>query len=301
MRRISFKTGSKGGGAQKMSTRQAFQIFDKDGSGSLSVSELRAVLQRPGGGAALTDDEVREIIALWDKDGDGELQYEEFIQMWGGDGDGAGDEKAASKAGGKSGSKGAAGGGKSAGAPGGDGKSAAAGAEKKTRGERTSGERTSKSAAAGDLEKLLLLPAASQAFKAFDVEGAGSLGVASLQKVIRRERDDKAPLSDEDVASKLIAPYAGGGNLLRLEQFTALMNQFDDEPPQLQPLSKIRALVAEHLAKADGEIARRGGMSTLSTRLGEVLRNKPRAVEELIREWDANGDGSVSKMEFRQR
>ena len=51
-----------------------FKKFDKDGSGSLSAEELKAVLTRPGGGAALSDEEVRAIIDEFDANGDGELQ-----------------------------------------------------------------------------------------------------------------------------------------------------------------------------------------------------------------------------------
>ena len=42
-----------------MDLRKAFKAFDRDGSGSLSVQELKSVLTRPGGGQPLSDDEVR--------------------------------------------------------------------------------------------------------------------------------------------------------------------------------------------------------------------------------------------------
>ena len=40
----------------------AFSVFDKDGSGALDTEEIRAILQRPGGGSPLSDEEVAEII-----------------------------------------------------------------------------------------------------------------------------------------------------------------------------------------------------------------------------------------------
>ena len=43
--------------------RKAFKVFDKDGSGALSIAEMRAVLTRPGGGAPLSDEEVAAVIA----------------------------------------------------------------------------------------------------------------------------------------------------------------------------------------------------------------------------------------------
>ena len=63
--------------------RDAFNIFDKDGSGALSVSEIKAVLTRPGGGAPISDAEAEALIADFDTNGDGELQFEEFAVMWG--------------------------------------------------------------------------------------------------------------------------------------------------------------------------------------------------------------------------
>ena len=63
--------------------QRAFELFDTDGNGSLSIAELKAVLTRPGGGHALTDKDVAAIIAEFDANGDGELQIDEFALMWG--------------------------------------------------------------------------------------------------------------------------------------------------------------------------------------------------------------------------
>jgi hypothetical protein len=60
-----------------MTVAAAFHSLDKDGSGKLSVDELREALTRPGGGAPLTDDEVRAIINEFDDNNDGELAYDE--------------------------------------------------------------------------------------------------------------------------------------------------------------------------------------------------------------------------------
>jgi len=62
---------------------RAFEKFDTNGNGSLSIAELKAVLKRPGGGRPLTDEDVAEIIADYDVNGDGELQLSEFALMWG--------------------------------------------------------------------------------------------------------------------------------------------------------------------------------------------------------------------------
>ena len=62
--------------------RRAFGVFDADGSGSLSKAEIHEIFMRPGGGHALTEAEVEELIAEFDLNGDGELQFEEFCAMW---------------------------------------------------------------------------------------------------------------------------------------------------------------------------------------------------------------------------
>ena len=68
--------------AQRM--RKAFEAFDSDGSGFISADELRAILSsstssRPHG---VTDAEVEEIIADFDADGNGEFDYDEFLEAW---------------------------------------------------------------------------------------------------------------------------------------------------------------------------------------------------------------------------
>lgn len=66
-----------------MTPQSAFASFDTDGSGELDVAEVRQILTRSGGGAALTDEEVNALIAEFDSNGDGVLQYNEFAVLWG--------------------------------------------------------------------------------------------------------------------------------------------------------------------------------------------------------------------------
>ena len=54
--------------------REAFKVFDKDGNGLISESELRQVMVNLG--EKLTDEEVDEMIREADIDGDGQVNYE---------------------------------------------------------------------------------------------------------------------------------------------------------------------------------------------------------------------------------
>jgi calmodulin len=57
--------------------REVFHLFDEDNSGSISSSELRHLLKTLGGG--LSQGDVNEIVKAIDINGDGEIDYEEFI------------------------------------------------------------------------------------------------------------------------------------------------------------------------------------------------------------------------------
>ena len=58
---------------------QIFSVFDKDGNGYISSAELRHVMTNLG--EKLTDEEVDEMIREADIDGDGQVNYEEFVAM----------------------------------------------------------------------------------------------------------------------------------------------------------------------------------------------------------------------------
>jgi len=64
---------------QEEELREAFKVFDRDGNGFISAPELRHVMTNLG--EKLTEEEVEEMIREADVDGDGQVNYEEFVRM----------------------------------------------------------------------------------------------------------------------------------------------------------------------------------------------------------------------------
>jgi calmodulin len=59
--------------------KEAFRVFDKDGNGQVSTSELRHVMTTLG--EKFTEEEIEELIREADDDGDGQIKYEEFVKL----------------------------------------------------------------------------------------------------------------------------------------------------------------------------------------------------------------------------
>ncbi|XP_073303515.1 calmodulin-1-like [Primulina huaijiensis] len=59
--------------------KEAFKVFDKDQNGYISATELRHVMINLG--EKLSDDEVEQMIREADLDGDGQVNYDEFVKM----------------------------------------------------------------------------------------------------------------------------------------------------------------------------------------------------------------------------
>ena len=59
---------------------EAFKVFDTDKSGTLNKIELRHILTRIGD--KFTDEEVDDIFKQADLDGNGEIDYREFVNYW---------------------------------------------------------------------------------------------------------------------------------------------------------------------------------------------------------------------------
>ncbi|CAO3591805.1 unnamed protein product [Absidia cylindrospora] len=58
---------------------EAFHVFDKDGNNYISADELRQVMISVG--ERLSEQELDEMIREADVDGDGQINYEEFVKM----------------------------------------------------------------------------------------------------------------------------------------------------------------------------------------------------------------------------
>ncbi|KAG2545968.1 calmodulin-like protein 4 isoform X1 [Panicum virgatum] len=59
--------------------KEAFEVLDKDQNGFISPNELRAVMTNLG--EKMTDQEVEQMIREADTDGDGLVNYDEFVLM----------------------------------------------------------------------------------------------------------------------------------------------------------------------------------------------------------------------------
>lgn len=60
--------------------KEAFRVFDKDGSGFISSDELKIVMESLG--ETLTDAEVEAMMKEADKDSDGQVSYEGKFSAW---------------------------------------------------------------------------------------------------------------------------------------------------------------------------------------------------------------------------
>jgi calcium-dependent protein kinase len=66
---------------QESAVWDAFKFFDKNGDDKISKSELNAVLGDDGVKDTIGDDVIAKLLADVDKDGDGEIDFQEFMEM----------------------------------------------------------------------------------------------------------------------------------------------------------------------------------------------------------------------------
>lgn len=59
--------------------KEAFRVFDKDGNGFTSAAELRHIMTTLG--EKMTDAELDEMLDMAEVDGDGQINYEEYVKQ----------------------------------------------------------------------------------------------------------------------------------------------------------------------------------------------------------------------------
>merc|ERR1712227_657233 len=64
---------------QKQEIREAFDLFDTDGSGAIDAKELKVAMRALG--FEPKKEEIRKMISDVDKDADGTIDYDEFMMM----------------------------------------------------------------------------------------------------------------------------------------------------------------------------------------------------------------------------
>ncbi|KAG7035213.1 putative calcium-binding protein CML20, partial [Cucurbita argyrosperma subsp. argyrosperma] len=64
---------------KKQEIKEAFELFDTDGSGTIDAKELNVAMRALG--FEMTEEQIRQMIADVDKDGSGAIDYDEFEYM----------------------------------------------------------------------------------------------------------------------------------------------------------------------------------------------------------------------------
>ncbi|KAL0484985.1 calmodulin [Acrasis kona] len=62
--------------------RQVFKVFDINGDGFVSISEMKNIMSKLGLGIMMNEDELRSLFKLVDKDDDGHINFDEFVQLF---------------------------------------------------------------------------------------------------------------------------------------------------------------------------------------------------------------------------
>ena len=65
--------------ASEAEIRDAFKAFDSDNSGSISTSEIQALLGQMG--VQLTAEESQALVKAFDTDSSGKMEFSEFVKL----------------------------------------------------------------------------------------------------------------------------------------------------------------------------------------------------------------------------
>jgi len=221
--------------------KAAFDAFDTDGSGALSVDELKAVMTISGGDDPLSEEEINSLIAAFDDNGDGELQYEEFAVLWARKHD-----------------------------------DIAPSASPPSVAQQTS------SRSAGGADKVKWSGLSSSFKKGKQIGGSFRKAKFSFKKKRPEEPEREMTRQEMRSASELV-------DLAEAERQNA-KEAIEDMEPGKNALSTISS-------KFEGRLAEALSGNDLAH---QARRGSRSAINELLREWDKNGDGEISNIEFRQ-
>lgn len=64
---------------KKQEIKEAFELFDTDGSGTIDAKELNVAMRALG--FEMTEEQINQMIADVDKDGSGAIDFDEFVYM----------------------------------------------------------------------------------------------------------------------------------------------------------------------------------------------------------------------------
>eukprot|EP00262_Sarcandra_glabra_P007138 TRINITY_DN19741_c0_g1_i1.p1 TRINITY_DN19741_c0_g1~~TRINITY_DN19741_c0_g1_i1.p1 ORF type:complete len:172 (+),score=45.64 TRINITY_DN19741_c0_g1_i1:186-701(+) len=64
---------------KKQEIKEAFELFDTDGSGTIDAKELNVAMRALG--FEMTEEQINQMIADVDKDGSGAIDFDEFVHM----------------------------------------------------------------------------------------------------------------------------------------------------------------------------------------------------------------------------
>ncbi|KAL5557013.1 hypothetical protein UlMin_039249 [Ulmus minor] len=64
---------------KRLEIKEAFELFDTDGSGTIDAKELNVAMRALG--FEMTEEQINQMIADVDKDGSGAIDFDEFVHM----------------------------------------------------------------------------------------------------------------------------------------------------------------------------------------------------------------------------
>merc|ERR1712028_159817 len=76
---MALRRFNQGGKKQKQEIKEAFDLFDTDGSGNIDAKELKVAMRALG--FEPKKEEIQKMISDVDDDGSGTIEYEEFLKM----------------------------------------------------------------------------------------------------------------------------------------------------------------------------------------------------------------------------